>query len=122
MRLNLKLFGVVLIAFVLNGRGAEISPGADGNGAYVTGKYRNLFAENGHSQKEIRQKIDGAFQQLFHGDATKQTIYYSAGSNSNGPLAYITDIKHRDVRTEGLSYGMIIAVELDKKAEANKRL
>ena len=30
---------------------------------------------------------------------------------------YITDIKHNDVRTEGLSYGMIIAVELNKKKE-----
>ena len=90
---------------------------ADGHGAYATGNYRNLFAEAGHSKKEIRRKIDSAFQQLFHGNATNQTIYYSAGSNSNGPLAYITDIKHNDVRTEGLSYGMIIAVQLDRKAE-----
>lgn len=117
MRLSLKLFGVVLAALVFNGRGAENSLGADGIGAYATGHYRNLFAENGHSQKEIRQKIDGAFRQLFHGDPANQTVYYSAGTNSNGPLAYTTDIKHNDVRTEGLSYGMIIAVELDKKAE-----
>jgi len=88
-----------------------------GKGAFATGHCRNLFAEAGHSQKEIREKIDGAFQQLFHGDLTNETVYYEAGSNSNGPLAYITDIKHNDVRTEGLSYGMIIAVQLDKKAE-----
>ena len=72
---------------------------------------------NWQSPQEIRQKIDGAFQQLFHGDATNQTVYYPAGSNSNGPLAHLTDIKHNDVRSEGLSYGMIIAVQLDKKAE-----
>ena len=54
---------------------------------------------------------------MFHGDPTNQAVYYSAGSNSNGALAYITDVKHNDVRTEGLSYGMIIAVELNKKAE-----
>jgi oligosaccharide reducing-end xylanase len=90
---------------------------ADGLGAFATGHYRNLFAENGHSQKEIQAKVDSAFQQLFHGDPTNQTVYYSAGANSNGPLAYITDIKHNDVRTEGLSYGMMIAVQLDKKAE-----
>ncbi|HOB32443.1 MAG TPA: glycosyl hydrolase family 8, partial [Verrucomicrobiota bacterium] len=81
------------------------------------GRYRNLFAEAGYSQEEIRSKIDGAFQQLFHGDPANEAVYYEAGSNSNGPLAYITDIKHRDVRTEGLSYGMIIAVQLDKKRE-----
>lgn len=89
----------------------------DGRGAFATGHYRNLFAENGHSKKNIRNKIDSAFAQLFHGELDSQTIYYPAGANSNGPLAYITDIKHNDVRTEGLSYGMIIAVELDKKAE-----
>src|ERR1041385_3693602 len=76
----------------------------DGNGAYATGRYRNLFAEAGHSQKEIRAKIDGAFQQLFHGDPTNQTVYYEHGSNSNGLLALITDIKHRDVRTAAFSY------------------
>jgi oligosaccharide reducing-end xylanase len=89
----------------------------DGRGAFATGHYRNLFAENGHSKAEIKNKIDSAFAQLFHGDASSQAIYYSAGANANGPLAYITDIGHNDVRTEGLSYGMIIAVELDKKAE-----
>ena len=90
---------------------------ADGSGAFATGHYRNLFAENGHSPNEIRAKVDSAFQQLFHGDPANQTVYYSAGANSNGPLAYITDIKHHDVRTEGLSYGMIIAVQLNRKPE-----
>jgi oligosaccharide reducing-end xylanase len=90
---------------------------ADGSGAFATGKYRNLFAELGRSPAEIRQKIDGAFQQLFHGDPTTQAVYYSAGTNANGPLACITDIKHHDVRTEGLSYGMIIAAQLNRKAE-----
>lgn len=92
-------------------------PEADGKGAFVTGKYRNLFAEAGRTQDEIRTKIDGAFKQLFHGDPDTQAIYYQAGTNSNGPLAYTTDIKHKDVRSEGLSYGMIIAVQMDKKAE-----
>lgn len=90
---------------------------ADGSGAYATGHYRNLFAEDGHSQKEIQGKIDSAFGQLFHGNPTNQAVFFYSGSNSNGPLAYITDIKHHDVRTEGLSYGMIIAVEMNKKKE-----
>ncbi len=90
---------------------------ANDSGAFATGRYRNLFAENSHSQKQIQEKIDSSFQQLFHGDPTNQTVYYSAGSNSNGQLAYITDIKHHDVRTEGLSYGMMIAVQMNKKTE-----
>jgi oligosaccharide reducing-end xylanase len=94
---------------------ATQSSGRDGAGAYATGKYRNLFAEQGHSEEEISAKIDAAFQQLFHGDPQQQSIYFEAGKNANGPLAYVTDWNNRDVRTEGMSYGMMIAVQLDKK-------
>lgn len=111
------LFAIVGLAAAWRGGAAETPPAANGAGAFATGKYRNLFAELGKSPQEIRRKIDGAFQQLFHGDPATQAVYYEAGSNSNGPLAYVTDIKHRDVRSEGLSYGMMIAVQLDKKAE-----
>ena len=89
----------------------------DGNGAYATGTYRNLFAENGHSKEEIRKKVEAAYQQLFHGDQQTQAIAFEVGSNANGPLMYVTDWANHDVRTEGMSYGMMIAVELDKKAE-----
>lgn len=86
-------------------------------GAAVTGVYRNLFVEAGHAPNEVSAKIESAFQQLFHGDTATETVYYSAGTNANGPLAYVTDINNHDVRTEGMSYGMMIAVQLDKKAE-----
>ncbi|HUD56322.1 MAG TPA: glycosyl hydrolase family 8 [Terracidiphilus sp.] len=89
----------------------------DGAGAYATGKYRNLFAEDGHSQSEIQAKIDAAYQQLFHGDPQTQAIAFNAGSNANGPLMYVTDWANHDARTEGMSYGMMIAVQLGKKAE-----
>jgi oligosaccharide reducing-end xylanase len=46
---------------------AAAGPG-DGSGAYLVGKYRNLFAEDGHSQREIHAKVDASFKQLFHGD------------------------------------------------------
>ncbi|MGA8042477.1 MAG: glycosyl hydrolase family 8, partial [Terracidiphilus sp.] len=66
---------------------------------------------------EIRAKISAAYQQLFHGDPQTQAIAFAAGGNANGPLMYITDWANHDVRTEGMSYGMMIAVQLDKKAE-----
>ncbi len=91
--------------------------GANGAGAFASGRYRNLFAEAGHPAAEITNKINAAFQQLFHGDPATQAVYYISGTNANGPLACVTDIKHHDVRTEGLSYGMMIAVQLDKKPE-----
>ena len=112
--------GVLLAAFHLSPTAvqAQTSPSlSDGKGAYATGHYRNLFAESGHSEKEIDAKIQAAFQQLFHGDAATQTVFYPAGKNANGPLAYLTDFANHDVRTEGMSYGMMIAVQLDKKVE-----
>jgi oligosaccharide reducing-end xylanase len=89
----------------------------DGAGAYATGKYRNLFAEAGHSPREIQAKIDATYAQLFHGDPVRQSVVFAAGSNANGPLMYLTDWGNNDVRTEGMSYGMMIAVELGKKAD-----
>ena len=89
----------------------------DGSGAFATGKYRNVFAESGHSRKEISKKIESAYRQLFRGDPQTQAIFFAAGKNANGALAYITDWNNHDVRTEGMSYGMMIAVQLNKKKE-----
>jgi oligosaccharide reducing-end xylanase len=89
----------------------------DGEGAYKTHQYRDLFAEQGHMPAESRAKIERAFQQLFHGDGQEERIYFETGANQNGPLAYMTDWANNDARTEGMSYGMMIAVELDKKRE-----
>ena len=89
----------------------------DGQGSFKTGKYRNLFAEQGHSPAEVHAKIERAFQQLFHGDALAERVYFEAGSNANGPLGYMTDWANNDARTEGMSYGMMIAVQMDKKRE-----
>ena len=89
----------------------------DGAGAYKTHRYRDLFAEQGHAPAETHAKIEKAFQQLFHGDGQEERVYFETGANQNGPLAYITDWANNDARTEGMSYGMMIAVELDKKRE-----
>jgi len=90
----------------------------DGAGAYATGHYRNLFAEQlGKSPAEAHAKIERAFRQLFHGDGQEERVYFETGANANGPLAYITDWANNDARTEGMSYGMMIAVELNHKRE-----
>jgi hypothetical protein len=44
------------------------------------GKYRDLFAEQGHAPAETRAKIEKAFQQLFHGDALCERVYFDAGN------------------------------------------
>jgi oligosaccharide reducing-end xylanase len=83
-------------------------------GAFYSGKYRNLFVELlGKSQTEVRAKIDDAWKQLFYGDNDTQRVYYPVEPN----MAYIKDIGNNDVRSEGMSYGMMIAVQMNKKAE-----
>ena len=89
----------------------------DGRGVYATGHYRDYFVERGHSNAEVESRLQSAFQQFFHGDPQTESIYFETGSNSNGKLAYITDWANHDVRTEGMSYGMMITVQLDRKAE-----
>ena len=97
--------------------GQQPQIGGPVSGAVSTGRYRNLFIEAGISGKDVKQKVDAAFQQLFHGNPDTEAIYYESGKNANGKLAYVTDIAHHDVRSEGMSYGMMIAVQMDKKEE-----
>ncbi len=90
----------------------------DGSGAYRTRRYRNLLAERlGVSPQDTHRKIESAFQQLFHGDGQEQRIYFETGANADGPLAYVTDWANNDARSEGMSYGMMSAVQLGKKRE-----
>ena len=86
-------------------------------GAYSSGEYRNLFKEYlGRSDDEIQAKIDAAWDQLFYGNDDFERVYYPVGED----MAYIEDIGNGDVRTEGMSYGMMIAVQLDKQDEFNR--
>lgn len=87
--------------------------------AFEHGIYRNLFAERGKSAAEIAAKIDAAWASLFASTDDRRRVYYPAGENEHGPLAYIKDIGNGDVRSEGMSYGMMIAVQLDRQAEFN---
>jgi oligosaccharide reducing-end xylanase len=112
---------LLLMAASCNALSAQepIPHSSDGSGAYATGHYRNLFAETGHSKREGSHKIKSAYRQLFHGDPQTQAIFFWTGKNANGRLAYITDWNSHDVRTEGMSYGMMIAVQLNHRKEFN---
>jgi oligosaccharide reducing-end xylanase len=114
---RLVRLAVALLALAAIGGTESISLAAEPAGAYATGQYRNLFVEAGHTPAEVNAKIAAAFAQLFHGDPQNEAVYFAAGKNANGPLAYIKDVGSNDVRSEGMSYGMMIAVQLDKRAE-----
>lgn len=78
------------------------------SGGLATGTYRNLFVEAGHSEAEVEAKLRQVFDDVFKG---KNRCYFEAGKD----MAYISDLKNKDVRTEGMSYGMMIAVQFDRK-------
>lgn len=77
---------------------------------------RNLFAELlGKSEADLDAKLDAAWRHFFAGGDT-QRVYYPVGDD----MAYIADVGNNDVRSEGMSYGMMIAVQLDKRAEFDR--
>ncbi|TYP74657.1 oligosaccharide reducing-end xylanase [Paenibacillus methanolicus] len=79
-------------------------------GAYATGHYRNLLQEYGYAPEAIDARVEACWEGLF-GDAPDTRIYYEAGED----MGYLLDTGNLDVRTEGMSYGMMMAVQMDRK-------
>ncbi len=83
-------------------------------GAFHTGQYRSLFKEIGKTDAEIQQKLTSAVQTFFHG-SEEERIYHESGD-----MGYLEDTGNHDARTEGMSYGMMMCVQLDMKAEFDR--
>lgn len=79
----------------------------------------NLFMSLlGKSKEEVNDRIENVWQHFFTpGDhsryemAGEKCVYYLTEDS----LAFIMDTGNNDVRTEGMSYGMMISVQLDKR-------
>lgn len=100
----------LLLVFALAGGSAFAA------GSATTGQYRNLFKEYlGKTDAEIEARVQGAWNQLFTGDPDSEALYYPVA----GGMAYVPDINNHDVRSEGLSYGMMIAVQMDRQEHFN---
>lgn len=84
-------------------------------GAFETGIYRNLWSEYGYSEKEVKNRLEDAFQTIFYG-TEEERFYREAGDD----MGYLEDTGNHDVRTEGMSYGMMVCVQLDKKEEFDR--
>lgn len=85
-------------------------------GAFASQRYPNLLAELGISQAAIQARIEQVWQSLFYGDPQTERVYFPVGED----MAYILDINQGFVHSEGISYGMMIAVQLDKQEEFNR--
>jgi oligosaccharide reducing-end xylanase len=68
----------------------------------------NLLLDAGYTQQAIDQKVAKAYYDVFEGP---NRVYFTVGDT----MAYVSDVKNHDARTEGLSYGMMVAVQLNKK-------
>ncbi len=77
-------------------------------GAFETRQYRNLFVEMGYKPQEVEAKLKEVFNDVFKGP---NKVYFEVGDS----MGYVSDIKNHDARTEGMSYGLMIAVQFNEK-------
>ena len=76
--------------------------------------YRNIFMEIGIQKDEIENRLEEIRQTFFYNG--KEKLYHPVGED----MAYIVDTGNQDVRTEGMSYGMMICVQLNMKEEFDR--
>ena len=118
----LGLMGIFVFTVVCDGMDLKNSSNTEKNsvkknGSYFSKKYPNLFNELlGKNEKEINDKLNFAFAKYFYGDDNSERLYYPVEPD----MAYMKDVWNNDVRTEGLSYGMMIAVQMNKKEEFDR--
>lgn len=84
-------------------------------GAFKTGKYRNVFAELGISGEDIEKRLKDSFHTVFCG-SDDERFFHTAGDN----MGYFEDTGNNDARTEGMSYGMMMCVQMDWKEEFDR--
>ena len=74
----------------------------------ASAQYRNVFVEKGYDAAQVETRLQQVFDEVFHGP---NKVYFEVGDS----MGYISDIKNHDARTEGMSYGMMIAVQFGQK-------
>ena len=82
---------------------------------YEDKKYRNILNEYGYSIEEIENRLDDVYNTIFYGTDCER-LYHECGND----MAYFVDTGNNDVRTEGMSYAMMMCVQRDMKQEFNK--
>ncbi len=124
--MNKTIFSFTLAALSLvscTGKQAQ-EQNAEPQGAYYTGVYHNYFSEVlGVSQEEVDTRMQQLWDHFFTpGDFSvfaadgQSSVYYEV----NDSMAYIYDVGSDDVRTEGMSYGMMIALHMNKPEQFDK--
>ena len=93
------------------------SRGDAGVGCTPPTTYANLFVTvSGHTQAESDTKVAAAWSKLFNPSGPGNIYFNGPGTDES----YVKDIYNGDVRTEGMSYGMMTAVQLDHQTEYDR--
>ena len=123
MVLALMFAAVLFIAFIIivasaakNPRPEGMGPAGD-EGSAETGKYKNLFVDVlGKSPAEVETKLAGVWDHFFLGDIDAEAVYVEVEPD----MAQIINTESNVVTSEGISYGMIVCVHLEKKEAFNR--
>lgn len=76
-------------------------------------EYKNLFNEIGISDEETLARLQEIKEEYFY---SEDRVYFSVDDD----MGYIMDTGNYDARTEGMSYGMMLCVQLDMKEEFDR--
>ena len=63
------------------------------------------------TEAELDQRIGAAYQHLFQGGPEQRIVFDVAPD-----MAHCADINNQDVRSEGMSYALMLAVQLNHQA------
>lgn len=104
------VIGVLLSVIFSSCKNAKAMPEPSGHNLFT-----NMLGKN---ETEVNARIDSIWKHFFTpGDLSKYenddqtTVYYEVGDS----MGIILDTGNNDVRTEGMSYGMMISLQLDKR-------
>ena len=78
-------------------------------GAFVTGKYPNYLSEAGISDEAAKEKVRKAFDTIFS-DPAENFCHHT-----DEDAWCMVDTGNTDARTEGMSYGMMMCVQMDRR-------
>lgn len=77
-----------------------------------TKDYTNLFFEIGKSENEVKERLNKVFETIFFGE---EKIYFT-----DGDMGYVVDTGNNDVRTEGMSYAMMVFLQMNRKEDFDR--
>ena len=103
---NMKRTLIIVLLAALGMSAQALTPWT--KGAFETRQYRNLFVEMGYEPAAVDAKLREVFNDVFRGP---NKVYFEVGDT----MGYVSDVKNHDARTEGMSYGMMIAVQMGEK-------